>query len=314
MGIFFKGKKQKREKELVQAFIKEEVKLAELEDSDEDEYYDPDDDYYDPEVEFEENDTLEGDYSNNELSDEVENDDDTDLYNDEEQAEEDIQESTEDESISENELADTTLAADDTSEIITTSESEFKEEEFDSEALMESILDEYFGIKEDQSNTDSAEKTDEPKSDNETAVNTEASENTSEEILENISESEIIDESSEVIESEVSKEDFMDKIIEQNVMTVVEPNSNEVALSKSTGKLEKMLDKHGEDYTKELSKAFESLIEKDPSAAATIFMAATVATLQTFDGDTDKMAEELDIDDRDISMAEYEFHARYKKQ
>ena len=40
-------------------------------------------------------------------------------------------------------------------------------------------------------------------------------------------------------------------------------------------------------------------------------MAATVAALKSYDGDVDKMAEELNIDDRDIAMAEYEFNSRY---
>lgn len=120
-------------------------------------------------------------------------------------------------------------------------------------------------------------------------------------------------EDSDMEEVEVEKENNMDKIIEQNVLMAVEHDQTSIAkLSESTGRIEKMLGKHGEDYTKELSKAFENLISKDPGAAATIFMAATVATLQAYDGDTDKMAEELEIDDRDITMAEYEFNARYK--
>lgn len=117
-----------------------------------------------------------------------------------------------------------------------------------------------------------------------------------------------------VDKSEKDEESEMDKVIESSALEVIGMKNAQIAVGNTTGKIEKMLAKHGEDYTSELSKAFETLIKSDPSAAATIYMAATVATLNTFEGDADKMAEALDIDDRDITMAEYEFHARYNKQ
>lgn len=104
--------------------------------------------------------------------------------------------------------------------------------------------------------------------------------------------------------------DEMDKEIEKNLVATVEHDTR-VSTDTAPSRLEKMLNKHGKDFTDELSKTFESLISKDPNAASIIYMAATVAALKSYDGDVDKMAEELSIDDRDIAMAEYEFNSRY---
>lgn len=114
----------------------------------------------------------------------------------------------------------------------------------------------------------------------------------------------------QTVETEREEFDEMNKNFEKDVLAVID-SKNEVT-EKVTGpsKLVKMLEKHGDEFTAELSKSFESLIKNDPDAAATIFMASTVATLQTYEGNIDKMSEELGIDDRDIAMAEYEFNAR----
>ena len=81
---------------------------------------------------------------------------------------------------------------------------------------------------------------------------------------------------------------------------VVEPKNN----------LEKILSKHSEEFTQELSKSFQNLLEKNPEAAATTFITTIVTTLQVYGGDINKMSEALGIDDRDIAMAEYEFKSR----
>lgn len=72
----------------------------------------------------------------------------------------------------------------------------------------------------------------------------------------------------------------------------------------------KQIQKNSDESAEEMKKVFGRIIEHDPATAEKIFMVTMVTALKRAGGDTEKLAEDLGVDEKDIIMANYEYELR----
>lgn len=75
----------------------------------------------------------------------------------------------------------------------------------------------------------------------------------------------------------------------------------------------KQIHKSQDTSSEEMKKVFATLIENAPEAAEMLFMATMVTAIKIAGGDTEEIAESLNIDEKDLIMANYEYELRKSK-
>lgn len=72
----------------------------------------------------------------------------------------------------------------------------------------------------------------------------------------------------------------------------------------------KQIQKNSDESAEEMKRVFGRIIEHDPATAEKIFMVTMVTALKRAGGDSEKLAEDLGVDEKDIIMANYEYELR----